>query len=199
MKIAERTQPDLVGCLSADLAGSFEHLMQTYQDRLYSFALRLSGDAQDAEEIVQDAFVRAYRALQGYSAERIAALALRPWLYRITLNVFRNRLRNKRIAVVSLESLPEERLDHELANHEQERPEGTVVRAELRDELIAGLMALPERYRVAVVLRHVEGLSYVEMAETLSQPVGTIKANVHRGIQQLRQQMHAWESARNQR
>jgi RNA polymerase sigma-70 factor (ECF subfamily) len=198
MTTAERL-PDLATRLSVDLADNLEALMETHQDRLYCFALRLSGNPQDAQEIVQDAFVRAYRALQGYSAERIAALALRPWLYRITLNVFRNRLRNKRIAVVSMESLPEERLDHELANHEQERPEGAVVRAELRGELIAGLMALPERYRVAVVLRHVEGLSYVEMAETLSQPVGTVKANVHRGIQQLRQQMHAWESARNQR
>jgi RNA polymerase sigma-70 factor (ECF subfamily) len=198
MTTAEQTQPDLATRLSTDLAGNFEVLMQAHQDRLYSFALRLSGNPQDAQEIVQDAFVRAYHALQSYSGERIAALALRPWLYRITLNVFRNRLRGKRVAVVPMESLSEEGIDHELANPEQERPEEAAVRAELRDELAAGLLALPERYRVAVVLRHIEGLSYAELAEALSQPAGTVKANVHRGIQQLRQHMRALAIAQRQ-
>ena len=173
----------------ADLAGCFEQLMETYQHRLYSFALRLSGNAQDAEEIVQDAFVRAYRALQRYPVERIQALALRPWLYRITLNVYRNRVRGKRLAVLSLEGRSEEGPDREPADPEHERPEQVAANAELRGELAALVAALPERYRAAVILRYIEGLSYAELAESLSQPVGTVKANVHRGIKQLRQQM----------
>src|SRR5260370_3188779 len=79
--------------LAADLDGHFEHLVRTYQDRLYGFALRLTGSRQDAEESTQDAFVRAYRALQGYAEDRRRALRLRPWLYQITLNVGRNRAR----------------------------------------------------------------------------------------------------------
>ncbi len=109
MTTAERGPGELPMCLSADLEGSFERLMQAYQDRLYSFALRLSGNPQDAEEIVQDAFVRAYRALQGYPAGRIQALALRPWLYQISLNVFRNRVRGKHLTVVAIEDEGEDR------------------------------------------------------------------------------------------
>jgi RNA polymerase sigma-70 factor (ECF subfamily) len=191
MKTAEQGQQELTRRLCADLAGSFERLMETYQDRLYSFAWRLSGNPQDAEEIVQDAFVRAYRALQSYPAGRIEALALRPWLYRITLNVFRNRVRGRRLAVVSMDDRPEDHADQEPAAPEHERPEVMASQAELRGELAAAVAALPERYRTAVVLRYVEGLSYAELAETLSQPVGTVKANVHRGIGQLRRQMMA--------
>jgi len=107
VKTREHGEQQLIDSLAADLAGSFERLMETYQDRLYSLALRLSGNAQDAEEIAQDAFVRAYRALRDYPAERIAALALRPWLYRITLNVYRNKVRGKRVSVVPLEASSE--------------------------------------------------------------------------------------------
>src|SRR5215831_4140993 len=91
------TAPDpLTEALARDLDGSFEAVVREYQDRLYSFALRLTGRPEDAEDVAQDAFVRAYRALQSYGAERVRALALKAWLYRITLNVARNRLRGKK-------------------------------------------------------------------------------------------------------
>ena len=73
--------------LARDLDGSFERLVLAYQDRLYAFALRFCGNREDAEEVAQDAFVRAYRALKTYPADRVRALALRAWLYRIALNV----------------------------------------------------------------------------------------------------------------
>ena len=84
---------DVSAALAADLEGSFEQVVVAYQNRLYGFALRLTGSPQDAEEITQDAFVRAYRALATYPAMRIRTLALRPWLHQILLNVFRNRVR----------------------------------------------------------------------------------------------------------
>ncbi len=89
--------------LAGDLDGTFEELVTAYQDRLYSFALRLTGRREDAEEVAQDAFVRAYRALGGYPAERVRAMALRAWLYQITLNVARNRFRGKKLKLVSLD------------------------------------------------------------------------------------------------
>jgi len=90
--------------LAADLDAAFEGMVRTFQDRLYSFAHRLCGNREDAEEVAQDAFVRAYRALKTYPAERIRALSLQAWLYRITLNVARNRWRGKRVRLVSLEN-----------------------------------------------------------------------------------------------
>src|SRR5687767_11764214 len=83
----------LVEHLAIDLDGSYEQLVRVFQDRLYSFAHRLCGNREDAEEVAQDAFVRAYRALKTWPAARIRSLALQAWLYRITLNVARNRLR----------------------------------------------------------------------------------------------------------
>lgn len=178
----------LAPALAADLDGNFERLVRLYQHRLYAFALRLSNQAPEAEEIAQDAFVRAYRALKRYPAERVAAMALRPWLYRITLNVFRNRVRGRRITHVGGDAFADGS-PLEPAADERARPEAVAERAEAERELAAQLAALPERYRVPVVLRHVEGLGYAEIAESLGQPVGTVKANVHRGIQRLRESL----------
>src|SRR5215212_10966000 len=82
--------------LAADLDGTFEVLVRAYQDRLYAFGLRLTGNPRDAEEIAQDAFVRAYRALARYPAEQVRTLKLRAWLFQVTVNVARNRARAHR-------------------------------------------------------------------------------------------------------
>lgn len=171
--------------LADGLDAAFEPLVLAYQQRLYAFALRLVGRREDAEEIVQDAFVRAYRALAGYPAERIRALALRAWLFQITLNVARNRRRASRPDTASLDSdAARDALD--LPGDEREWPEAQSARAEARRELAALLLTLPPRYRAVVILRHVEGLGYAEIAQVTGQPVGTVKANVHRGVRLLR-------------
>jgi RNA polymerase sigma-70 factor, ECF subfamily len=182
------TEHDLPARLAADLDGAFEAVVLTYQDRLFGFALRLTGSRPDAEEIAQDAFVRAYRALADYPPERVRVLALRPWLYRIALNVTRNRARGVRPRLVPLDGEREdgEPAAVEPAEDERRGPEATAERKEQGAELAALVAALPERYRAAVVLRHVAGLSYAEAADALGQPVGTVKANVHRGVRRLR-------------
>ena len=188
---------DLLVRLSLDLNGSFEELMLAYQDRIYSFALRLSGDARDAEEVSQDAFVAAYRGLQGYEPERIRCLALRPWLYRIALNVYRNRLRRKRVMTVDLDRARQATRRH--TSRLRPRRAGrkrSWNRASCRKDSAALVAGLPERYRVAVVLRFIEGLSYAELAEALDQPVGTVKSNVHRAIEQLRNMAFLGEPSR---
>jgi RNA polymerase sigma-70 factor (ECF subfamily) len=178
--------PSLTAALAVDLPGSFERTVLSFQDRLFAFALRMTGSAADAEEIVQDAFVRAYRALEGYPAERRRALALRAWLYRITLNVTRNHVRRRRLPVESLDGdRPEPVAD---AAH---RPPAVLERAERARTLARLVERLPGRYRAAVVLRHVEGLGYGEIAAILGQPVGTTKANVHRGLAVLRRGLEA--------
>jgi RNA polymerase sigma-70 factor (ECF subfamily) len=170
--------------LAVDLDGHFEEVVVAFQDRLYAFALRMTGSAEDAEEIAQDAFIRAYRALATYPPERIRALAPRPWLYQIAVNVTRNRVRGKRPRLVPLDAPEAAAL--EPADRERDRPEAVVGRAEEDAELAALVASLPGRYRAAVVLRHVVGLSYEEVADVLEQPVGTVKSNAHRGIGLLR-------------
>ena len=191
------TDGSLITALARDLDGSFEALVLAHQDRLYSIALRLLGDRRDAEEAAQDAFVRAYRALAGYDPERILELRLRPWLATIALNLCRSRLgrRAARAAIarppVSLDAtelgIVEPRAD------EAAEPAQTVVRRDARETWAALLLALPPAYRSAVVLRHVDGLTYPEVAIALDRPEGTVKAQVHRGLGLLRAEFEAAE------
>jgi RNA polymerase sigma-70 factor (ECF subfamily) len=177
MSDAER----LASALATDLDGHFERFVRVFQDRIYAFALRLTASRQDAEEATQDTFVRAYRALAQYPPERRETLRLQPWLYQIALNVVRNRVRRPRLALVSVDGAEQATAEP----HEQ--PEEVALRAEGAERVARLLLGLPRRYATAVVLRHVQGLSYAELAEVLGQPIGTAKSDVHRGLRLLRE------------
>jgi len=178
----------LEAALANDIDGSYEHLVRRYQDRLYSFALRLTGNNEDAEEVAQDAFVRAYRALRRYPAERIRAMRLKAWLYRITLNVARNRLRRKRHSFVSLQNADRGGNGRGAweAEDDSKRPDSRLERKRERADLASLVAQLPDRYRTGIILRYVEGLRVEEVAEILKQPLGTTKSNLHRAINALR-------------
>ncbi len=159
----------------------FERLVRDHQNRIYALGLALTGNSHDAEDVAQDTFVRAYRALATYPPERIRDLKQKAWLHRIAVNVVRNRVRGVRPRLVELNgSEPDAR----------NGPEEDVLRKAEIDELAARVACLPARYREAVVLRHVQELSYAEVADALGQPVGTVKANVHRGLKLLRGENH---------
>ncbi len=178
---------ELVLRLARDLDGSFEALVHAHVDRCHAIALRLTGNPHDAEEITQDALVRAYRALAGYEPDRIRELRLRPWLTTIVLNLSRNRARTRRVPATPLAPLVE--AGWEPAADASTDPSTLAQAAAQRERLAAHLAALPERYRVPVVLRHVDDLSYAELAEVLGRPEGTLKAQVHRGLAMLRAAM----------
>lgn len=177
----------LAAGLATDLDGTFEALVGAHADRLYSISLRIIGDPRDAEEVAQDAFVRAYRALADYDPERTRSLRLRPWLATIAVNLSRNRRRRlaERRPALTLGHDPGERL---AAGHGDDPSDALVD----RDRWASLLGALPDRYRVPLVLRHVDDLTYEEMAEVLGRPIGTLKAQVHRGLALLRA---AWDAA----
>jgi RNA polymerase sigma-70 factor (ECF subfamily) len=155
----------------------FERMVGEHQHRIYALSYALTGNRMDAEEVAQDTFLRAYRALVTYTPERVRDLKQRAWLHQIAVNVVRNRHRGVRPRLVELNGSE--------PDHGAGPEEGAIRRAEM-DELAARVACLPPRYREAVVLRHVEELSYAEVAEALGQPVGTVKANVHRGLKLLR-------------
>lgn len=180
------TDDALLARLTADLDGTFEALVLAHQDRLYSIALRILGDPGDAEEAAQDAFVRAYRALAAYDSSRIRELRLRPWLATIVLNLCRSR-RSRGSNVRSTLSL-----DLPLPVGSEPRSASSTGPAAIAERQAGEqawaklLLALPPAQRAAVVLRHVDGLSYPELAIALGKPEGTVKAQVHRGLAQLR-------------
>ncbi len=182
------TDDVLAARLATDLDGSFETLVRTHQDRLYTIAHRFLGDAHEAEDLTQDALVRAYRALADYPADRIRALRLRPWLATIVLNLCRNRVTRRRG--------PDARsLDAPASNGSAPldppadaavSPAAVFDRREASRRWAGLVAALPPVYRAPLVLRHVDGLSYPEVALALDRPEGTVKAQVHRGLALLR-------------
>ena len=176
--------PTLAAALARDLDAAFEPLVRAHADRCYAIALRVLGDPHDAEEVAQDALVRAYRALAGYDAARIRELRLRPWLATIVVNLCRNRVRRLRPPTTPLDELAE--AGREPAAPAHDGPAEIALQSSERERLAGLLAALPERYRVPVVLRHVNDLSYAELAEVLGRPEGTLKAQVHRGLAMLR-------------
>src|SRR6201997_3758361 len=159
----------------------FERLVRDHQDRIFALGLALTGNRHDAEDVAQDTFIRAYKALATYSPERVRDLKQKAWLHRIAVNVVRNRVRGVRPRLVELNGS-----EPDVATG----PEEDVLRKAEMDELAARVACLPAKYREAVVLRHVQDLSYAEVAETLGQPVVTVKANVHRGLKILRGENH---------
>jgi RNA polymerase sigma-70 factor (ECF subfamily) len=164
----------------------FEKIVDEFQRRLYGFALRMTGNREDAEEIVQDAFVRAFRALGKMTPEQRAELRLQPWLYTITLNVTRNRLRSKRPTNVALDALAD---PDALLNHTQEGPEQPEAIVQRGADMVLveqALLQLPMHLRAAATLRFIEGHSHPEIAEILNQPIGTVKSHVHRAVRILR-------------
>ena len=173
----------LAHALADDVDLAFEGVVRTYQDRIVSVAARSIGDRQRAEEIAQDVFVRAYRALRTYDRPRIRKLRLRSWLYAITLNLIRNAVRGKRLRTVGLER--DDGSPRPIADA-QPTPE---LHAEMREDwqyVGHAIAQLSPKLRDAFVLRYVEELSYDEIADALSQPVGTVKANAHRGLMNVR-------------
>jgi RNA polymerase sigma-70 factor (ECF subfamily) len=173
--------------LAADLDGAFGDLVEAHQDRLYTIALRLLGEPRDAEEVAQDALVRAYRALAGYEPDRIVALRLRPWLASITVNLARNRRRrlDERRPPLQLEPILEAGGDSGWTDRHA-GPHERAARRETIEDLATALLALAPGPRAAVILRHVDGLSVAETAAALDRPEGTVKAHVSRGLAQLR-------------
>jgi len=182
MTADDRVQSDVAAALAHDVDANFERLVTTYRDRVFAFVLNLVADRFAAEEIAQETFVAAYRALCGYAPPRRRALSIRAWLYTIALNRVRNRARARGFG----EMLSLDGTHSAAAADAREQPAARAERAETAAELRSALSRLALRYRTPVVLRHIDGRPYAEIAEILDQPVGTVKANVHRGLALLR-------------
>jgi RNA polymerase sigma-70 factor (ECF subfamily) len=179
----DQADEDLLALLATDLDNHFRQLVVLYQPRLYSFALRLTNRPQDAEDMVQETFLRSYHALKSYPAPKVRVLHLRSWLYTMTLNIFRNRQRKPEYPSISLDVSEDSPL-LEIEDPALE-PDEEAYWHEWRRELEMHLATLAEHYRLAITLYYFEDLSYAEVAELLNQPVGTVKAQVHRALRIL--------------
>ena len=180
----EKAERQLTELLAVDLDGGFTELVRVHGRAVYTFLLRVCGSATEADDLGQDALLRAYTALQDYDAERRRQLRPRAWLLTIAANVWRNHLRtcSRRPALAGVPV--EDSVD--VWSDRSPGPEERAALAEDRRRLVLALLELPEHHRTPVVLRHVLGLSYTEVAEVQRCAVGTAKAQVSRGLKGLR-------------
>lgn len=164
--------------LATDLDMAFPDLVDALADDVYSGLRRLAG-ADEAQDLTQEAFIRAYRALAAYDPERVAALRLRGWIWTIALNLGRNHARDRARRPTPVE------LEDRYGVDDPEPPDSAAW-----DRRLA---TLPTAQRRAVVLRHVVGLDYEEIADATGRPEGTVKSDVHRGLDKLRRVMEEEE------
>lgn len=176
--------------VAVDLDAGFAQVVVAHASTVYSTALRVSRQPADADDLASETFMRAYQAMQAYPPEKLRGLALRPWLVTIVLNLWRNHLRDASRRPTTVPFGPVHP-----ACDPADGPEQTAVgQSELGDigRLLAGL---PELQRIPIVLRHVVGMSYTEIATVLECPVGSAKSQVSRGLAALRSQLHPLEEA----
>lgn len=160
-----------------DRVPTWEEIARDHGRFLYTVAYRLTGNHEDAQDLVQDVLIRVERGLATYRPG-----SLEGWLSRITTNAFLDRVRaRKRRPVDALPDDPERVLPTSAAADE------ALAGARLPDDVQAALLGLPEDYRAAVVLCDVVGFSYQEIAESLDLPVGTVRSRIHRGRGRLRE------------
>jgi len=163
----------------------FEQIVNGHQRQLYRFALQIVRSPEDAEEVVQDAFVRAYRALKVISPNERNRFALKSWLFVITRNVALNRLRRKHPQFVSLDAMVDS--DSFVSRHASDQThESFMEQREYRELIALAISEVPEHLRPTATLRFLHGLTHPEIAEQVGRPLGTVKAHVHRAAVRMR-------------
>jgi RNA polymerase sigma-70 factor (ECF subfamily) len=179
---APRDDAQLIDAALAGQTASFGELVTKYQDRLYNSVLHVIGSADEAYDVVQDAFVQAFVKLESFSRQA----AFYTWLYRIAFNLAVSRRRRQR-PVVSVERTKE--LTGEEPLGRDDAPGARLQRQEQAATVQTALAALAEEYRTVIVLREIDGYDYETIGEILDLPVGTVRSRLHRARTQLREQL----------
>jgi RNA polymerase sigma-70 factor, ECF subfamily len=174
---------------------TFSELAMPFMGPLYSAALRMTRNPADAEDLVQETYLRAYRAFDSFQE----GTNLKAWLYRILTNTFINQYRaaKRRPEQSDIEDIEDLYLYRRLGGLEAavagRSPEAEVLEGIPDDEVKEALESLPEQFRMAVLLADVEGFAYKEIADILDIPIGTVMSRLHRGRKQLQKRL--WEYA----
>ncbi len=166
---------------------AFAEIVELYKDKVFQLCFRMLGNRHEAEDIAQEAFLRAYVNINSYDTKR----KFSTWLYRIATNLSIDRIRKKK---------PDYYLDAEVAGAEGltmysqvaadvSLPEDEVESLELQETIQKEILKLPDKYRSVIVLKYIDELSLKEISEILDLPVGTVKTRVHRGREALRNQL----------
>jgi len=166
---------------------AFNLLVLTHQGFVYNLAVRSLSDPDEAQDIAQEAFLRAWMALPRFKARS----RFRTWLFRIVVNLCYTRLPGLRR---ELDALPVDEASG-LMDESRVNPSKAAEVSEQRDYLHRQIENLPDSYRVMIVLRYQQGFSYAEIAEILELPMGTVKTGLHRARKRLREALQTYQEA----
>lgn len=158
---------------------AFDLLVLKYQHKVVKLVMRYVGSQAEAEDVAQEAFIKAYRALANFRGDS----AFYTWLYRIAINTAKNNIGSRDRHLIPMEGGGEDTDDsYDFQDRLQDNatPEALAMTDEIRDTVNKAIAALPEDLRTAIVLRELEGLSYEEIAATMSCPVGTVRSRIFR-------------------
>jgi RNA polymerase sigma-70 factor, ECF subfamily len=189
----ETTDEELVARAIGGDETAYGKLVTRYSNYVYTIAVRIVGNESDAEDVAQEAFVRAYRALPRFRGDS----KFSSWLYRIAANRALTHLkrRRRRVAAVDIGAGPHVEAEASQVDcRDSDRPDHAVMDSEFRSRVRAAVAELPEQYRVVVTLFYLEERSYKEVAETLGIPMGTLKTHLHRARFLLREILTASNS-----
>ncbi len=169
-------------CVRGDRS-AYGELVRRHQDRLFNTMARLLGNAEDAAEVVQDAFLNAFVSLQSFKGDS----RFFTWLYRIAVNSAMSMRRKQRVPLLA-DAQPGEALLAEPADDsDSNRPEWSLERSEECARLQAALDRLTPEHRLVMILKEIEGRKYDEIAEITGVPIGTVRSRLHRARLELRQ------------
>jgi RNA polymerase sigma-70 factor (ECF subfamily) len=180
------TDEELVARATAGDLDSFNQLVARWERPIYALAYRTLGREEDARDVAQESFMRAYRGLRGFKGEA----KFSSWLYRITLNLCRDWIRRERRA--PLVALPEGTDPTDLADQRAaptESVEELVARREMSEAVARAMAELPEEQRSAILLKEYHGLTFQEIADMLGCPLSTVKTRLYQGLSVLRRRL----------
>lgn len=177
---------------------AFEELILPFETAIFNFGLRMCGNREDAQDILQETFINAMRYLKGFRGEA----KLRNWLFRIASSVCQKKHRRSKFAPereLSLTQFYDDGEGPEELDVADERllPDDELLDSELGERLSAAIKGLPKKYRVVLLLRDIEGLSAKEVAEILDMSVPAVKSRLHRARLFVRQQLQPYLSGRS--
>jgi RNA polymerase sigma-70 factor (ECF subfamily) len=169
-------------CLAGD-ERAYRQLVERYQRPVFNLALRMVRRAEDAEDVTQEAFVRMFRALDRYDPTR----PFQAWLFTIASRLCIDHLRRRRLAPISLTQTGRDEEEYTIEVEDPGlKPDESASHAQEEQRTRDLIDSLPPHYRIVVILRHQQDLSYEEIAETLHMPLGTVKARIHRARELLK-------------
>jgi RNA polymerase sigma-70 factor (ECF subfamily) len=172
----EQSDLELVRRAQKNERGAFDLLVLKYQHKVVKLVARLLRDPTEAEDVAQEAFVKAYRALGSFRGDS----AFYTWLYRIAVNTARNSIASRRPLDYEAELSESEQNNVAARLKHDDTPEATVLSEEIHQTVNQAIEQLPEDLRTAIVLREIEGLSYEEIAAAMDCPVGTVRSRIFR-------------------